>query len=78
MCVEVLVYRPDGSEVVCSSVAELAEALGVAPVTLWSEAEQYGADVCLCNVELEAYGARQATEAEDYPFVGFAIDRRPA
>lgn len=72
MCIEANVIR-DGKVIECATVGELAAALEVSPSTV-SEDPAHG---CLCNAHWQALGARQATEAEGYPFPEYIIEHPP-
>lgn len=73
MCVHVLVVGKDGAEHYCENAGELAAALGVELGVLGPEVAAYGAEVCLCPVDIAAFGGRQATDAEGFPFPQFVI-----
>jgi hypothetical protein len=64
----VLVIR-DGKDTFCSTVGELARALGVRQKKVSPDPFK----CCLCNADVEAFGARRATDEEGWPTVAYTI-----
>lgn len=69
MCVEIIV-KHDKEEIYCQTVGELAAALRVDSRTFSKHSELH----CLCDVSLEQFGARRATEDEGWPFPEYIIE----
>ena len=70
MCIEIAVKHGDKTTC-CETVGELAAALEVPHESVSADPT----DCCLCNVYLENLGARQATDAEGFPFPQYIIER---
>lgn len=77
MCTVVLVTGR-GKYDYCETVGELAEALRIDPVAIYtiinSDANEILQDMCLCPIDLEALGARPATDQEGNPFPEYIIE----
>lgn len=69
MCIEVMVIR-DGEEFDCTNVGQLADALQLVPMQVSSDPREF----CLCGAYLDKLGAREATEAEGWPFPQYVIE----
>lgn len=68
-CTEVLVVNGT-TKTYCETIGQLAAALGRSCCSL----STHGPDFCLCGVDLEALGARAATDAEGCPHPAFVIE----
>lgn len=76
MCTEIEV-RNNGTTIVCTTMGQLADALGV-PL---DEVPMYGESLaeenqCLCSVKWERIpGARNATDAEGFPWPEYIVEQ---
>lgn len=71
MCISIGVRKDGGDAVLCGSVGELAEELGLPPDEISPDPK----DFCLCNAYLEKLGAR---ENPDDWFPEYVIQIGPA
>lgn len=74
MCTMVTV-KTDQGELDCSTVGELADALGAQASRVRWDMEAETND-CLCDVDLSPLAARRTTDAEGYPHPSHIIDIR--